>query len=108
MNRFEFYICVPAFHPALPGHFLGHPIVPGLLLIDHVLAQMSQLEGLELVRLKYVKFSSVLFPDERAQVECFVDGEQATFLVSSTRKGTKKILANAKMLMRMKSHESLG
>ena len=107
MNRFEFDICVPAAHPALPGHFPGQPIVPGVLLIDHVLAKILQLEGLELIRLKHVKFSSVLLPEERAQVVCEVDGEQATFLVSSTQQSTNKIVASGKMLMRMKSNESL-
>ena len=107
MNRFEFDICVPAAHPAMPGHFPGQPIVPGVLLIDHVLAEMLRLEGLVLIRLKHVKFSSVLLPDERAHVVCDVDGEQATFLVSSTQQCTNKIFASGKMLMRIKSNEAL-
>lgn len=107
MNRFEFDICVPAAHPAMPGHFPGKPIVPGVLLIDHVLAEMLRLKGLALIRLKHVKFSSVLLPNERAHVVCDVDGELATFLVSSTQQYTNKIFASGKMLMRIKSNEAL-
>ena len=29
---------IAADHPALPGHFPGHPIVPGVVLLDEVLA----------------------------------------------------------------------
>lgn len=107
MNPFEFDICVPAAHPAMPGHFPGQPIVPGVLLIDHVLAEMLRLEGLELVLLKHVKFSSVLLPGECAHVVCHVDGERATFLVSSMQQSTTKIFASGKMLMRIKCNEAL-
>ncbi|TQD51311.1 hypothetical protein [Marilutibacter aestuarii] len=27
---------VPSDHPCLPGHFPGHPLVPGVLILDHV------------------------------------------------------------------------
>ncbi len=107
MDRFEFDICVPAAHPAMPGHFPGEPIVPGVLLIDHVLTELLRLTGMELILLKHVKFSSVLLPDEPVHVVCDVDGEQATFLASSTQIIKNKIFANGKILMQVKCHESL-
>ena len=31
---------IPASHPALPGHFPGDPIVPGVVLLDEVLSAL--------------------------------------------------------------------
>ena len=107
MSRFEFEILVSADHPSIPGHFPGKPIVPGVLMIDQVLAGVLQLGGLELVRLQHVKFSSVLLPDEPAHVLCEVAGEQATFQITSKKQNTNKIFASGKMLMQIQSNETL-
>jgi 3-hydroxymyristoyl/3-hydroxydecanoyl-(acyl carrier protein) dehydratase len=32
---------IPLGHPALPGHFPGHPIVPGVLLLEEVLRAIA-------------------------------------------------------------------
>lgn len=36
---------VPMDHPAFPGHFPGHPIVPGVVLLDRALQLAQQLSG---------------------------------------------------------------
>ncbi len=107
MSRFEFAICIAATHPAMPGHFPNRPIVPGVLLIDQVLAKVLELSGLEAVRLLHVKFSSTLKPDECAHVLFEVDGEHAVFRVNMQRHGKEVILASGKMLMRRQSNEAL-
>ena len=107
MTRFEFDILVSAAHPSIPGHFPGKPIVPGVLMVDQVLAAIRQLAGHELVRLQYVKFSSALSPDEQAHVLCEVNGEQVTFLISSKNGNIKKTIASGKMLMQIQSNETL-
>jgi len=47
-------------HPALPGHFPGEPIVPGVLILDEVL----RIAGKGRVRLPAVKFHAPLRPGE--------------------------------------------
>ncbi|MFZ1431588.1 MAG: hypothetical protein WAS21_33115 [Geminicoccaceae bacterium] len=48
---------VAADHPALPGHFPGHPIVPGVVLLDEALAAIDRAFDLAApFRLLRVKF----------------------------------------------------
>lgn len=57
-------------HPALPGHFPGAPIVPGVVLLERVLAQIEAAHRIDgPLRLPQVKFLRPLLPGERAEVE---------------------------------------
>ncbi len=38
MNDIVETVVIPMDHPALPGHFPGQPIIPGAVLIDHIVA----------------------------------------------------------------------
>ena len=56
-------------HPCLPGHFPGRPLVPGVVILDHVLAAIEAGHGpLGALRLTQVKFASPLLPGEAAGV----------------------------------------
>lgn len=56
-------------HPALPGHFPGRPIVPGVVILDRVLDAIEAAHGpLGALRLPQVKFLRPLLPGESAQV----------------------------------------
>ncbi|WP_175817063.1 AMP-binding protein [Burkholderia diffusa] len=57
---------IPAAHPALPGHFPGHPIVPGVVLLDHAIAALgaSLNRPLHTWRLASAKFLSPVAPGE--------------------------------------------
>jgi len=61
---------IPADHPSLPGHFPGHPIVPGVVLLDRVL-EAIELDRVPLsaLRLPQVKFLKPLLPGETARVQ---------------------------------------
>jgi 3-hydroxymyristoyl/3-hydroxydecanoyl-(acyl carrier protein) dehydratase len=45
MNPVDVICRIPADHPALPGHFPGHPIVPGVVLLELVQRQARVLAG---------------------------------------------------------------
>lgn len=57
-------------HPCLPGHFPGQPIVPGVVVLDHVLAAIDAVHGpLAALRLPQVKFVQPLLPGELAEIQ---------------------------------------
>ena len=57
-------------HPSLPGHFPGTPIVPGVVLLSEVLADLRrQLPHVQVVGIKKVKFLQMLRPGQQFTVE---------------------------------------
>jgi 3-hydroxyacyl-[acyl-carrier-protein] dehydratase len=61
-------LCIDASHPALPGHFPGHPLVPGVLLLEQVALALRAWRGQRLVRVLEAKFVAPLLPDEAAML----------------------------------------
>ena len=76
---------IAAAHPALPGHFPGNPIVPGVVLLDHVAAALEK-DGARLARIGVVKFLTPLKPEEDATLAIARDGARVTFRID--RDGT--------------------
>jgi 3-hydroxymyristoyl/3-hydroxydecanoyl-(acyl carrier protein) dehydratase len=65
---------VAADHPSLPGHFPGHPVVPGVLLLDlalDLIAAELQCQGLECqgpAGIASVKFTAAVRPGQEIEV----------------------------------------
>jgi 3-hydroxymyristoyl/3-hydroxydecanoyl-(acyl carrier protein) dehydratase len=61
---------IAASHPALPGHFPGHPVVPGVLLLEAVLAALPQHAGgaPRVTGFPAVKFLAPLLPEQEFDI----------------------------------------
>jgi 3-hydroxymyristoyl/3-hydroxydecanoyl-(acyl carrier protein) dehydratase len=55
---------VAATHPCLPGHFPGQPLVPGVLLLDHVFQAMREAGLPPPARLLRAKFTAPVRPGQ--------------------------------------------
>jgi 3-hydroxymyristoyl/3-hydroxydecanoyl-(acyl carrier protein) dehydratase len=63
-------LCIDAAHPALPGHFPGNPVVPGVVLLERVLEFAQRRFGLhaDALRMPQVKFLQPLLPEQVAEM----------------------------------------
>ncbi len=61
---------IPASHPALAGHFPGHPVVPGVVMLDAVAAAIAHHAGgaVRVTGFPAVKFLAVLSPERDFEV----------------------------------------
>ncbi|MES9903042.1 MAG: hypothetical protein ABW168_10200 [Sedimenticola sp.] len=46
---------IPATHPSLAGHFPGNPIIPGVVILDHLLSILNS-KGVEVTSFTHAKF----------------------------------------------------
>ena len=67
-SGFEQALCIDAKHPALPGHFPGQPLVPGVILLEQVALALRAWRGKRLTRVLEAKFVAPLLPDEAAML----------------------------------------
>lgn len=74
---------IGADHPALPGHFPGRPVVPGVVVLDEVIACAERWLGRDLVvtGLPQAKFTGVLEPERTARVALSLAGARLNFEV---------------------------
>lgn len=76
-------IVVPANHPALAGHFPGQPVVPGVVLLDAVLAAIRTRRDLVLRAIPVAKFLQPVLPDERIELRIHLGAIEAARLRAS-------------------------
>ena len=73
---FEVRRLIPADHPCLPGHFPGAPLVPGVVILDEVIAALDEWRAHSQLRgIRSVKFLAPLKPEEPFTVSLSATGE---------------------------------
>ena len=77
---------IPPNHPCLPGHFPGRPVVPGVVILDRVLAAIEAQSGMSgALRLPQAKFVQPLLPGEAARIVVEQDTRRWKFKVLRAR-----------------------
>ena len=100
MKLIAFHISVSADHPALPGHFPGLPIVPGVVLLDRLLDAVEQATGQRVARLEQVKFLRAVRPDQRVDGCCSVDGTRIAFRLTAPSDAAAATVATGTLSLR--------
>ena len=73
---FEVRRIVSAEHPSLPGHFPGAPLVPGVVILDEVLAALDEWrKDCQVTGIRTVKFLVPLNPDEPFTIRFSASGD---------------------------------
>ena len=74
---------VPADHPALPGHFPGNRVVPGVVILDAVVSAAESWLGTRFVvdSISHAKFIAPLKPDEAARIQLVLRASSVEFLI---------------------------
>jgi 3-hydroxyacyl-[acyl-carrier-protein] dehydratase len=80
-GEFRERFTIPAAHAALPGHFPGRPVVPGVVLLDRVAAAVERWRGTRIAGLPQVKFLRPLLPDQQAELVLEDDGKSIRFRI---------------------------
>lgn len=103
----ERVVIISADHPTLAGHFPGHPVVPGVVMLGEVMKAIRQTaQGtIELVGLPSMKFISPLNPGEPLTISW---DQQADGTTAFTCTVWSRIIASGYLQYRIVSAEPTG
>jgi len=61
---------ISSHHPALPGHFPGNPVIPGVVVVDHILdAVAAEWPAYRVTGIRKLKYLRTVIPDEDFSVQ---------------------------------------
>jgi 3-hydroxymyristoyl/3-hydroxydecanoyl-(acyl carrier protein) dehydratase len=65
----EFEFSISEKHPSLSGHFPGHPVVPGVIILNEVInAVANKYENVNVQGFSSVKFNAPLKPEQNVRI----------------------------------------
>jgi len=75
---FEAIRIISADHPTLPGHFPGAPLVPGVVILDEVLAALIEWQAdSQVTGIRMVKFLAPLQPEHVFTISLSLNDERS-------------------------------
>jgi len=83
MNPVDVICRIPADHPALPGHFPGHPVVPGVVLLELIQRQARVLGGFQdgPTRWQRIKFLRPVAPEQAIRLHIEGSADRFAFTI---------------------------
>lgn len=94
-----FVFSVSSKHPSLAGHFPNHPVVPGVVILEQVLAGLIDCAGCRSSHFRQIKFDSMLHPDELAKISYQINADKCVFEVSASRENSKIVVARGTLMI---------
>jgi 3-hydroxymyristoyl/3-hydroxydecanoyl-(acyl carrier protein) dehydratase len=90
---FEVTRAIRADHPSLPGHFPDTTLVPGVVILDEILAALGEWrQGCQLTGIRTVKFLVPLKPEQPFNIYFSTEGDDAGEVNFSCRIGDQIIV----------------
>lgn len=97
---FEVWRAISADHPSLPGHFPGTPIVPGVVILDEVLAALIEWrEDPRVTAIHAVKFLVPLKPEQPFAV-CFSADRKAKAEIDFSCRVEDRVIVEGRLQVR--------
>lgn len=93
---FDAPLALPADHPALEGHFPGHPIYPGVVLLDAAIGAIEAHFGAAVHGLPVTKFLSPVRPGTALTMHAERLGDTVRFELA-TAAGTRVASGSARL-----------
>jgi 3-hydroxymyristoyl/3-hydroxydecanoyl-(acyl carrier protein) dehydratase len=103
----ERIVTIGASHPSLAGHFPGHPVVPGVVVLGEIMKAVREMavKNIEFVGMPSAKFMSPLNPGEPLRIRLDQQGDGATEFTCTTG---SRLIASGSLHYRIVADESMG
>ena len=100
-------VTIDANHPSLAGHFPGHPVVPGVVMLGEIMRAIREMakETIEFVGMPSAKFLSPLIPGEPFTITLDQQDDEATAFTCTTG---SRLIANGCLRYRIVADGSMG